>query len=335
MLSTRLVMTTRVPLTAFVSGLGKTPVKSHQVTRIQKYANGTKSGLGTRAKRRSIKDIAMAPAGDSAFSLGQGVVAGSAVFGLGALCYYGLGMSSEVGAIDRAALWPKVVKARIRDTYMYFGGSIALSAISAATLWRSPQAMSLMMRRPMLTFGAQIVGLIGAGMVCRSMEYTGGFSAKHLVWMAYSGIVGTTLAPLAVLGGPLLIRAAWYTAGIVGGLSAVAMCAPSEKFLNMGGPLAIGLGVVFASSIGGMFLPPTTALGAGLYSITMYGGLVLFSAFLLYDTQKIIKKAETHPTYGVRRYDPINGCLGIYMDTINIFIRLAILLSNGGGGRRK
>lgn len=41
-----------------------------------------------------------------------------------------------------------------------------------------------------------------------------------------------------------------YTAGVVGGLSAVAICAPSEKFLSIGGPLAIGLGVVFASSLG-------------------------------------------------------------------------------------
>lgn len=36
----------------------------------------------------------------------------------------------------------------------------------------------------------------------------------------------------------------------VGGLSAIAISAPSEKFLNMGGPLGIGLGVVFASSLG-------------------------------------------------------------------------------------
>ena len=90
------------------------------------------------------------------------------------------------------------------------------------------------------------------------------------------------------------------------GLSTVAMCAPSEKFLNMGGPLAIGLGVVFASSIGGMFLPPTTALGAGLYSISMYGGLVLFGMFLLYDTQRIIKHAETHPVGYVKPFDPVN-----------------------------
>ena len=38
----------------------------------------------------------------SAFTVGKGLVAGSSVLGLGALCYYGLGMSNEVGAIDRA-----------------------------------------------------------------------------------------------------------------------------------------------------------------------------------------------------------------------------------------
>jgi FtsH-binding integral membrane protein len=125
-----------------------------------------------------------------------------------------------------------------------------------------------------------------------------------------------------------VLKAAWYTAGIVGGLSLIAATAPSEKFLNMGGPLAIGLGVVFASSIGSAFLPPTTKLGLSLYSMSIYGGLILFSMFLLYDTQKIVQKAE-HSLH----FDPINESIGIYMDTINIFIRLASILS--GGNRKK
>ena len=37
-----------------------------------------------------------------AFSMGRGVLAGGSVLGLGALCYYGLGMSSELGAMDKA-----------------------------------------------------------------------------------------------------------------------------------------------------------------------------------------------------------------------------------------
>ena len=100
-----------------------------------------------------------------------------------------------------------------------------------------------------------------------------------------------------------------YTAGVVGGLSTVAVCAPSEKFLNMGGPLAIGFGAVFAASLGsksikrliqsncncffsinlyhlGMFLPPTTALGAGLYSVALYGGLVSVFKFKMFLGRK-------------------------------------------------
>lgn len=155
-----------------------------------------------------------------------------------------------------------------------------------------------------------------------------------MAWMTHSAVVGAILAPLCLLGGPLMLRAAWYTAGVVGGLSTVAVCAPSEKFLSLGGPLAIGLGVVFASSLAGMFLPPTTALGAGLASISLYGGLLLFSGFLLYDTQKIIKRAENQPLHGVQPFDPVNNSISIFMDTVNIFVRIVSILA-GGGNRRK
>ena len=64
--------------------------------------------------------------------------------------------------------------------------------------------------------------------------------------------------------------------------------------------------VQFFCFSGSAFLPPTTALGAGLYSVALYGGLVLFGMFLLYDTQKIIKRAETHPAYSTVPYDPVN-----------------------------
>ena len=100
----------------------------------------------------------------------------------------------------------------------------------------------------------------------------------------------------------------------------------------MGGPLAMGLGVVFVSSIGSAFLPPTTALGAGLYSVALYGGLILFGGFLLYDTQRIVHKAENTPKH--LTYDPINQSIGIYINTVNIFIRIAQILAMQGGKRK-
>ena len=52
------------------------------------------------------------------------------------------------------------------------------------------------------------------------------------------------------LTGPLVARAALYTAGVVGGLTLTAACAPSEKYLHMSGPLSLGLGVVVVASLG-------------------------------------------------------------------------------------
>lgn len=179
-----------------------------------------------------------------------------------------------------------------------------------------------------------MAAMMGSGMVARSIPYQPGFGAKQLAWAAHCAILGAVLAPICFVGGPILTRAAVYSAGVIGGLSTVAVCAPSDKFLYMGGPLAIGLGVVFASSLAGMWLPPTTALGAGLASMSLYGGLLLFSGFLLYDTQRIIRRAESHPNYSMQPYDPINGAISIYLDAVNIFIRMVMILG-GGGNRRK
>jgi len=147
-------------------------------------------------------------------------------------------------------LWPEYVKDRIKTTYSYFGGSIVISVASAAAVFRTPALLNIFARGGIIPMLVTTAAMIGSGMIVRSIPYQPGFGSKQLAWIAHSALIGAVVAPMAFLGGQVIIRAAWYTAGIVGGLSAVAACAPSEKFLNMGGPLAIGLGVVFASSLG-------------------------------------------------------------------------------------
>lgn len=303
------------------------------------------SGSGQRvshaARRKGLKETVTekvgAPSQGGAFNVGQGALAGASVMGLGALAYYGLGLSNTEGAADRAMLWPEHVRQRIRDTYGYFGASIGITAATAGAVFRTPALLNVVASGGLISLGVSIVAMIGTGMVARSIPYEEGFGKKQLAWMAHCGVMGAVIAPICLLGGPILYRAAFYTAGMVGGLSTVAACAPSDKFLYMGGPLAMGFGVVFASSIASHFLPPTTALGAGVYSLALYGGLILFGGFILYDTQKIIHRAESHPNYGygVKPYDPINNSISIYVDTLNIFIRIAQILAMQGGNKRK
>jgi len=54
----------------------------------------------------------------------------------------------------------------------------------------------------------------------------------------------------------------------------------------------------------------------------------LFSAFVLYDTSKLITNAKLK-----KQWDPVNEQFSIYLDIINIFTRIAFMLA--GNNRKK
>ena len=147
----------------------------------------------------------MAPS-TTPFSIGQGVVAGASAVGLGALAFYGLGFSGEVGAVDKAMVWPDYVKQRIRDTYMYFGASIGVTAASAGAIFRSPAMMNIVMKQGWVALGVSIAAMIGSGMLVRSIPYTEGFGKKQLAWIGHCAILGAVIAPVCLLGGPIITR---------------------------------------------------------------------------------------------------------------------------------
>ena len=88
---------------------------------IRNNSGDAKAGLGRFARRRQqlgLKEQAMAPEQGTAINMGQGALAGAAALGLGALAFYGAGMSGEMGAVEKSVMWPHYVKTRIQDTYM-------------------------------------------------------------------------------------------------------------------------------------------------------------------------------------------------------------------------
>ncbi|VDN52912.1 unnamed protein product [Dracunculus medinensis] len=302
--------------------------------------NVERSSINTKIGQ-TLRERLLGPTTGKPFVYGTYALAGASAFGIGLMCYYGLYGSQLDSAAFNMTIWPEYVRSRLQLTYGYFGSSLLATATSAVMASRSPTIMNLMStgRVFLLTMAA----IVGSGMITRAINYDNTLM-KHIAWLFHAGIMGAMLAPLCILGGPALIRAAWYTAGLTGGLSLIAFSAPSEKFLKMYGPLAMGLGIVFVANIGTFFFPPGTALGASLASIVVYGGLILFSAFLLHDTQRVVKLAESYPVvlknqfnydYEImRRFDPINAQMSIYLDVLNIFIRMAMIIG-GGGARRK
>uniref|UniRef100_V5IBK0 Putative growth-hormone inducible transmembrane protein n=1 Tax=Ixodes ricinus TaxID=34613 RepID=V5IBK0_IXORI len=196
--------------------------------------------------------------------------------------------------------------------------------------------LNLVMRNSWLAIGASFAAMIGSGMLVRSLPYERGLGAKQAAWMLHSSVMGALVAPLCLLGGPH----PWSgQPGTLLGWWPVFRRWPRAPLLRssstMGGPLAIGLGFVFASSLGSMFLPASTALGAGLYSISMVRGPgPLRRLPPVRHAAHCQDGPKSTPPHALKPYDPINASISIYLDTLNIFIRIAMILA-GGGSRRK
>lgn len=197
---------------------------------------------------------------------------------------------------------------RVRQTLMYFGGGLGLTGAMVAALRNS----SLVYMNPWLLLIGSLGFLIGTQMT----SYYQSPVVKHALWLGFLGFTAMGLVPLINMAGmPVVYDALFATGMAMAALGAVAYNAPSEQFLMWGGTLGVGLGAMIGIGLLQMFYPSPT-----LFNIWLYGGLLLFGAFTMYDVQKIIYNAKMK-----QYYDPINESLGIYLDFIIIFQKFLLI----------
>lgn len=260
-------------------------------------------------------------AGSQKLLLYTALGAGAGIVGVSAVQLAVRATSSDDGYSDP-------VKQRLTRTYAYLGGSLACTALAATALFRSGMAYRLASFNPMVVAVGSAAALIGCHYWIRSVDYYASPMQKHLALGTFIGLQALLTAPLAALGGPLLMRAALGTGAIVGSLSLTAATAPGDAYLRMTGPLTIGAGLVLGASLGSMFFPGSSLL----YNVVMYCGLAVHGGFVFVRTQRLIDQAAlAHPR---TRFDPINDCVGIYVDTIAIFWRLAAIMSGSSSRKR-
>lgn len=142
--------------------------------------------------------------------MGKGALAGGAALGIGAICFYGMGLSSDKSTIMNNSMyvykyskrvrseinisisdrmWPDYVRERIHSTYAYFGGSVAITAASAAAIFRSPTLLNLASRTGWIPLIVTIALMMGTGMVARSIPYEEGIGAKQLAWATHCAVM--------------------------------------------------------------------------------------------------------------------------------------------------
>lgn len=220
----------------------------------------------------------------------------------------------------------------LNSTFTYLGGGLTITGAVAYAMHRYGFSSRIMTANPWLVLGVGLVASIGGMMGATSLPAN--HPAKGPCWLLFNISQAAVLSPLFFLNPAVLARAGLYTAGLMGSLCYVAATAKEDQFLYLGGPLLAGVTIVALSSLAPMILPATAVRSLiATEAISLYGGLAVFGAFVLWDTQKVLQHAR-QVEHGLRPADPMAESIGLELDFINIFTRLVQILASRDQRRR-
>jgi modulator of FtsH protease len=205
----------------------------------------------------------------------------------------------------------------LRNTYWL----LALSMIP--TVFGAFLGVSLQL--PMLTGGMGFIVFmaIAFGFIF-AIEKTKDSAVGVAVLLGFTFFMGLMLTPLLrhtlgySNGGSLIMTAFGGTACVFAVMASIATTSKRD-FSAMGSWLMAGVVVLILASVANIFLG-MSALSV-VISVLAIG---IFSAFILFDVQRIVNGGETNY---------IRATLSIYLDVYNIFTSMLSLLGIGGGSR--
>ena len=174
----------------------------------------------------------------------------------------------------------------------------------------------------LLRGGGILFALIGAGLAM-GLHFTPdngknrGQRLSMLLGFAFLSGLGTgPLLDMAVRINPAIVPNAFLLSAIIFAcFSGVAFFAPDGQYLYLGGTLLSGLSFMFWMGLLNLFFQSQL-----IFQAYLWGGLLLFCGFVVFDTQMIIEKRRR----GDKDY--IAHSLDLFIDFIQIFRKVLILL---------
>eukprot|EP01100_Stratorugosa_tubuloviscum_P004640 TRINITY_DN2167_c2_g1_i1.p1 TRINITY_DN2167_c2_g1~~TRINITY_DN2167_c2_g1_i1.p1 ORF type:complete len:225 (-),score=74.12 TRINITY_DN2167_c2_g1_i1:32-706(-) len=148
-------------------------------------------------------------------------------------------------------------------------------------------------------------------------------SIRETALLGFSFSEGMALTPQLAytsytVGSNVIITALGYTASMFIAFSIAAMLSPRGTYFSLLPFLFFGASSLFIFSLIGVES-----------AIIVLGGIILFAGYILYDTQKIIERAN------LGNRDFVSDTLELFLDFINLFIRILKFLSSKEKKRNK
>lgn len=206
------------------------------------------------------------------------------------------------------------VRTHLAKVYGTLGATIGVSAVGSVA-----SITTGMMVSPLIPGLASLVPLfwlysttpadseMKRGLLLGSFALLSGMSTAPLVAMASS--MNPMLVPMAL----------GATTGMFGLMTAAAMVAPKGAMLRLGAPLFGGVVCLMGVGVAGFMVDPSSPWYPVLHSVSLYGGLGIFSLYVAYDTQQIIQDYEE----GNR--DVVHGAVNLFINFKAMFTRFLLI----------
>lgn len=147
---------------------------------------------------------------------------------------------------------------------------------------------------------------------------------RYYMLMGIALLEGLSLGPLIELcydafQGDLgiVITALLGTVAIFACFSGAALCAKRREYLFLGGVLSSAVSTMLMLRFGSYFFGGASAM----FNLELYGGLLVFVGYVLFDTQLIIERASKNDD------DYIQHTLDLFIDFVAIFVRILVILT--------
>lgn len=208
----------------------------------------------------------------------------------------------------------------IRKVYGILSVQLFLTGAIAFPIQQNPEWVSQNEDLCRIAMFASLFAVFGVSCCCYEMAKKFPFNYMFLFFVtACQGLIVGFICSMYT--GESVLMAALMTAGIFFGLTIYAMTTKSD-FTGLGGYLYAALLGLMLTSFLCIFFPRVE-----LVEKVMAGaGAILFSFFIVYDTQLICGGKHKKHVFGVDDY--VFAALNIYLDIINLFLYLLRLFGD-------
>ena len=208
----------------------------------------------------------------------------------------------------------------LRNTYWLLAISLIPTVIGA---WAGIafNVAGVMGARPGMTLIVFLVGAFGLMFAIQKYKDSGVGVVLLLVFTFFMGVMLSRLLAfvLGMSNGVSLITMAFGGTAIIFGAMATIATVSKRDFSGLGKWLMVGAVIILVAALANFFLQ----LPALMLTISVLA-IAIFSAFMLYDVQRVVNGGETNY---------VTATLAIYLDVYNVFSNLLALLGIFGGNR--